>query len=289
MNRRRFLTEMAAGATLALGVCPAREADSANAGAGGGDSFCYCVVADPHCANAPTKGLEKYGSGLDKFLMTARAIEALDAEDKPDFMLLLGDIHPAALKERLTEIKIPIHATPGNHEATREQRKLLYEMFPDDFHIAGIRSDYYSFVHKGVRFISICDAGAGEDHIGHFCSEVTEPSGQCEWIERELASPETRKVVFAHIPLEREGEDRSMFLSRNDSRWFKDVIVRTKPSAAYFGHLHQATEEYRIGDTRLFQVRSCSWNFSDAALGFLHVRMTPEGLTYREILTAEYA
>lgn len=280
---------MAAGATLALGACGAKGAGSANSDAAGGESFCFCVVADPHCANAPAKGIEKYGTGLEKFLMTVRAIETLDGADKPDFMLLLGDIHPAALKDRFGEIKIPIHATPGNHEATREERKLLYELFPDDFHIAGIRSDYYSFVHKGVRFVSMCDAGAGADHVGHFCSEVTEPSGQCEWIERELAAPEARKVVFAHIPLERNGEDVNMFMSRNDSRWFKDVVSRTKPSAAFFGHLHLPTEEYRIGDTRLFQVRSCAWNFKDAPLGFLHVRMTVDGLTYREILTAEYA
>ena len=257
--------------------------------AGEPESFCFCVMADPHCADGPTPGLERFGTGLDRFLLAVRALDKLDAAEKPDFMLLLGDIHPATLKDRLGEIVLPIHATPGNHESDKEKRKLLRSLFPNDFHAGGEASDYYSFVHKGVRFVSMCDAGAGGDHVGHFCSELTEPSGQCEWIERELAAPEARKIVFAHIPLERNGEDVNMFMSRNDSRWFKDVVQRTQPTAAFFGHLHHATEEYKVGETRVFQVRSCSWNFNRVAPGFLHVRVTSEGLACREILTAEYA
>jgi Icc-related predicted phosphoesterase len=208
--------------------------------------------------------------------------------EKPDFILLLGDIHPEALKPHLAELKIPIHATPGNHESDPETRALLYEMFPDDFKLQGKSSDYYSFVHKDVRFISVCDAGKGGEHIGQFCSENIRPTGQCEWLENELTCKEPRKVVFAHIPTERNGADKNMFLSRNDSRWFNALISAAQPTALFFGHLHKRTEEYQIGTTRVFQVRSCCWNFEKAPIGFLHVRMLPEGITVREVQTGEY-
>ena len=287
MHRRDFLQRAAVAAGMGwMSISGTRLAAAQDAGEF--TPFCFCAVADAHASEKPKPGLERYGGGVDKFTTCVRAMEAMPPEDKPDFMLLLGDIHPEALQPVLDSVRIPIHATPGNHESDLETRKLLRAMFPNDFKIEGKAADYYSFVHKGVRFISMCDAGKGGEHVGQFCSEVIEPSGQCEWIERELAAPETRKVVFAHIPPERNGADRNMFLSRNDSRWFNALVAEKQPTAMFFGHLHQPTEEYRIGSTRVFQVRSCCWNFNRAPIGFLHVRVTAGGITTREILTGEY-
>jgi 3',5'-cyclic AMP phosphodiesterase CpdA len=282
INRRRFLVD-SAGAALALSAGRAMAAERKDS------SFCFCVAADPHCADAPTAGLERMGTGADRFLSAVRAMEGLDAKERPDFILLAGDVHPASLKDRLGEIHIPIHATPGNHESDREKRKLLHALFPDDFHVDGKESDYYSFVHKGARFIGICDVGVGGDHIGHLCSEVTEPAGQCEWIEKEFAAPEPMKVAFAHIPISPDGTDRDMYLNRNDSRWLREVVERARPAALFFGHLHHATEELQIGSTRAFNIRSCAWNFNKVPIGFLHVRVTSDALEVREIITGEYA
>lgn len=253
-----------------------------------GESFCFAAVADPHCADAATKGLEGYGTGVERFLRAVETMEAMPAEDKPDIILLLGDVHPDALKPRIAEVTIPVHATPGNHESTREKRAVLRSLFPGDFTLNGKPSDYYSFVHKGVRFVSVCDAGAGGDHIGHLCSEITEPPGQCEWIENELRAAEPLKVVFAHIPAERDGQDRDMHLGRNDSRWFNAIVKETQPLAAFFGHLHQPTSSYAVGRTRVFQVRSCCWNFEKAPIGFLHCRVKDGKLETREVITGEY-
>lgn len=279
MNRRQFIQCVAGGAAVVALVPDALCAQ---------ESFCFAAVADPHCADTASKGLEAYGSGVERFVKAIKTMEAMPIEERPEFILLLGDVHPDALKPRLSEVTIPVHATPGNHESTSEKRALLRSLFPSDFKVNDKASDYYSFVHKGVRFISVCDAGAGGDHVGHLCSEVTEPSGQCEWLEAELRAPEALKVVFAHIPTERDGLDRDMRLERNDSRWFNAQLKETQPLAAFFGHLHHPTSSYSVGRTQVFEVRSCCWNFDRAPIGFLHCRIEDGELRTREVITAEY-
>jgi hypothetical protein len=130
-----------------------------------------------------------------------------------------------------------------------------------------------------------CTAGLGGEHISTLTSENIQPRGQCEWLEAELSAPEARKVILTHIPTEREGADREWHLGRNDSRWLNDLVRRARPEAVFFGHLHQPTASYRLGDTRAWQVLSCCWNSSAAPVGFLHVRMGPSRLSVREIIT----
>lgn len=287
INRRQFLEQTALGAGMGLmaNAKPARAQNEESVA----EEFAFCVVADPHCSEPAKKGLEQYGDGVAKFLACFKAMGQLEKSEQPDFILLGGDVHPWVLNDRLRNVTVPIHAVAGNHESTGERRKELRELFPNDFLIDGKESDYYSFVHKGVRFVAVCDAGAGGDHVGQMCSEVTLPRGQCEWLESELRTPESRKVVFAHIPPERNGDDVNMFMSRNDSRWFNALVADTRPDAAFFGHLHKPTEEYAIGRSRLFNVRSCCWNFGNAPIGFLHVKVTNVGLEVREITTGRYA
>lgn len=286
MNRRQFLTRTTAAAVSGLVLATTRSGIAAEAG---DSDFCFCVIADPHTADGETKGLEKYGTGVDRLMTCVRMMEEMPQADRPDFILVAGDLHLDAFKECVPKVAIPMHVTPGNHESTKELRKLLRSLFPGDFKIDGKESDYYSFVHKGVRVISMCDAGMGGEHVGQLCSENITPSGQCEWLEKELAAPESKKILFAHIPTQRDGRDENMFLSRNDSRWFNKLVKETQPTALFFGHLHHPTEEYAVGATRVFQVRSCCWNFNQKPIGFLHVRVTPDGLTIRDIETGSYS
>lgn len=290
MSRRDFLKTAAVTAGLSilsprqklLGESPQPEAATQPTG-----PFSFCVVADPHCSEQPKPGIEEYGNGVDKFFACLDAIKKLTGPDQPDFVLIAGDVHLWTLKEYLPKIDIPLHVIAGNHESNAARRKQMRDLFPDDFRINGQPADYYSFVHKGVRFIGLCDAGMG-DHVGQLCSEIIRPSGQCEWLERQLTQGEAQKILFAHIPPDPEGRDRIMCMSRNDSRWFNALIARTQPTALFFGHQHRATVEHKIGRTRSFTLRSCCWNSGKAPLGFLHVRITDQGITTREILTGTY-
>jgi len=249
------------------------------------EPFCFCVAADPHCNDAPAKGMEDLGTGADRLMRVFDHIGALPAEDRPDFLLIAGDLHLKGFLPLLPRFPLPVHVTAGNHESSIEDRKALRAAFPQDFTRDGKPADYYSFVHKGVRVISPCTAGLGGEHIGTFTSENIQPRGQCEWLQGELSAPEPRRLLFTHIPTEREGADREMHLGRNDSRWFNDLVRRTRPEAAFFGHLHQPTASYRLGDTAVWQVRSCCWNFDAAPIGFLHVRVGASGLAVREVIT----
>ena len=281
MERRDFLVRVGGAAvTAALASVP-----RAAAAGGAAESFCFCVATDPHCNEAPTSGMEALGTGADRFMRCVEQMTGLSAADQPDFLLVPGDLHLKGFLPLLPRITLPLHVTPGNHESSPDDRKALRQAFPADFSVDGKPADYYSFVHKGVRFISACTAGLGGEHIGAFASENIQPRGQCEWLERELSGPESRKVLFTHIPTERNGQDREMHLGRNDSRWFNGLIREKRPAAVFFGHLHQPTERYALGDTPVWQVRSCCWNFAKAPIGFLHVRMDASGLTVREILT----
>lgn len=299
IGRREFVKRTVAGvaaatafgklASAAEGLAASAEPVAAESGRSGNpaaESFCFCVMADPHCSEAARQGQETLGDGVTNFFRCLDVMQQLDAAERPDFVLVAGDVHPWALVGHEDKITIPVYAVAGNHESSREKRQQLRQVFGRGFERDGKESDYYSFVHKGVRFVAMCDAGSGGDHVGHLCSELIAPAGQCEWLEDELAQPE-RKMLFAHIPPERDGKDVNMYLERNDSRWFSDVVERTKPEAMFFGHLHKPTEEYRIGQTRCFNVRSCCWNFDRAPLGFLHVRVMPEGIQVREIQTGK--
>ncbi len=285
MDRRSFLK---LGAVSAAGlVAPlagaAEEPDPMTA-----RPFTFAVVSDPHCSEGPRAGIEQLGDGLQKFLACSRRMAAMPEAERPDFMLVTGDIHPAALRDHLDEFAIPMHVIAGNHESGGARRELR-QMFAADFVKEGKESDYCAFVHKGVRFIGVCDAGAGGDHIGHLCSEDIVPRGQCEWLEGQLAQPEQRKIVFSHIPPEPEGRDRNSRLGRNDSIWLNALIGRAQPDAMFFGHLHTRTTERQVGRTRSFVLRSCSWNGDRSPIGYMLVKVTADGLDVREVDTGSYA
>ena len=251
-----------------------------------GESFSFCVIADPHCSEGPKKGLEKYGSGKEKFLACMSRMKDLGSQEKPDFVLVLGDIHLWELKDVLHTIDIPLHVIAGNHE-TKSQRQQMRNLFVDDFQQNGKEADYYSFVHKGVRFIGLCDA-VPQDHIGTLSSRDIIPPGQCEWLEAELEQEEARKIIFAHIPPEPDGRDKNMYLARNDSRYLNELTKRYQPAAMFFGHQHRETQISEVGQCRSAIVRSCCWNAKKAPLGFLLVTISPAGVTIREILTGFY-
>jgi len=245
---------------------------------------CFAVIADLHCSEErPENGIAAAG----RLSHCVELLRALPPADQPAFLFLLGDIHLWALDPAcLSAIDIPVHAVAGNHERGRERREQLHAAFPEDFRVNGEPADYYSFVHDGVRFIAVCDAGAGGDHVGHLASQDIRPHGQCAWLESELARPEAHKVVFAHIPPHPQALEDNMSMGPNDAAYFNALVARTRPTAMFFGHQHLPTRSFRIGDTDAFVLCSAAWNFDDVPTGFMLVQMSATGVTTREILMA---
>jgi len=265
MDRRDFL------GLAGVGIAGAALAQERQAG----ESYSFVAVADPHLR----QNLEGELTGEEKFRRVFAAIRTLDPA--PEFMLLLGDIHPDVLERLLPESPLPIHPVAGNHESKKD-RELLRNLFPDDFR----DRDFYSFTHRGDLFIGLCDAGH-VDHVGHFETESVKPSvGQCEWIEERLAARgEFRRVVlFGHIPPDPALKPNGMCLGRNDARWLHEQVRQTRPTALFFGHRHRRAW-FDIDGVPVFGMRSCNWNFAKEPVGFGQVTTTPEGLTVRFVET----
>ena len=79
-----------------------------------------------------------------------------------------------------------------------------------------------------------------------------------------------------------------MYMGRNDSRYFNELIKQTQPMAMFFGHQHLKTRQYTIGQTKVFILRSSCWNFNNAPIGFTLVKITDKGITTKELDTGFY-
>ncbi len=277
LDRREFLALTGAGmAGWALSGAHGQE----HAGAGqNGAMYTFAAVADPHLS----ENREGELTGAEKFRRVLGAIETLDPA--PEFMLMLGDIHPTVLEVLLPEASLPIHAVAGNHES-KEGRELLRSLFPDDFQ----GKDYYAFTHRDDLYIAMCNA-AHVDHVGHFETETNTPSvGQCEWIEEQLARRDkfNRVILFGHIPPDPELRPNGMCLGQNDGRWLAQKVQDTQPTALFFGHRHHRVW-FDIAGVPVYGMRSCNWNFNNEPVGFGHVFAGSNGLDVRFIETGEEA
>lgn len=285
MNRRSFINLVSSIGAVSL-TSSLKSMPIPHFGRKPESSFSFGIIADPHASEPVRQGLEQYGDAKTKFLRCIKVMKELHNKERPDFVLVLGDLHFFAIEDELGKIDIPLYPIAGNHESVT-QKQQLRKLYPDIFQVDGIESDYYSFEHKGVRFIGLCNS-ISPDHIGHLCSDQIIPRGQCEWLEQELEKHEMPTIIFSHIPIEPNGQDRRMFVSRNDSRYLINVIKKYGPNAMFCGHHHLETRQYDIADCNMTIFRSCSWNFHDAPIGFGLVNVSPEGFSLKEIITGNY-
>ena len=227
-------------------------------------AWSFVVVADAHL----TENRKGEPTGEEKFKKVLERIDAINP--RPDFMLLLGDIHEKKLEPLLPQIKITVHPIAGNHEG-QANRKTLRKMFPEDFQ----DKDFYTFEHKKCLFIAMCTAAAN-DHVGHFESQDITPSvGQCQWIEEQLKKGGQFQSVFlyGHIP-PAENQLEATSISWNDSCYLLDLVRRYQPRALFFGHIHKQ-KTFKVDNATVYVVRSCNWNSRGEPTGFLHVKVFP--------------
>lgn len=263
----------------------------------------FAIIADPHCVETPSairhgRGIEHLGDGAARLSLCFDAIRALAPPERPDFVLLLGDIGIENAEPVLGGCPCPIHAVAGNHDwGPRRQR--LRELFPSDFGTREDQSDYYSFEHRGVRFIAICNAGIGNEHVGQFSSEDIRPPGQVDWLVEQLGTSDTLNVVLGHCPPEPERFDRKEYLASSshdylpfigecDSSFLNRLLREQEATVAFFGHLHRATWAYQLGASWIHALRSCNWNHDAAPVGFALVRIKRGRVAIREVLTGSY-
>ena len=210
--------------------------------------FTFAVVSDLHMS-------EHGGPGYFKAFV--RQIDAMP--DKPDFVLVTGDIHVDAFEKVFRDIKpaIPFHVIAGNHEK-RDARDKLAKMFPNDFK----DKDFYSFTHKNSCFIGLCDATTTGDHVGHFESEFIKGEQQGRWLEEQLrqnCAKADHVFIFGHIPPSPNGNAGRSYLSTNDQKQLRELVEQYKPAALFFGHMHEKMN-FKIGATPVYVLPSLNWN-----------------------------
>ena len=262
--------------------------------------FSFALIADPHCDETPSsarhsRGLEYLGDGRDRLRLCFDALRKMKESDKPAFLVLLGDIGMETAVPILAEAPCPVHAVAGNHD-WGAKRQRLRELFPEDFGTGDPSSDYYRFEHQGVVFIAICNAGISNEHTGQLSSEDIYPPGQPSWISRQMAQSAGPTVLLGHCPPQPDGFNPREYLAAGnrrylpymgecDSNFLNAILVSGRSIAAFFGHLHQATESYGCGSSRVHTLRSCNWNHDAESIGFTQVRIDRSGISVREILT----
>ena len=245
------------------------------------EPFSFVVLSDPHSSEGVRSGYEKFGNAREKFKLCLDEINKMKKTCSPEFVIITGDIHLWAVKDLVRDFELPVHVVAGNHESVKGKKELR-EFFPNDFKKDGKASDYYCFVHNKVRFIGICDA-VTSDHVGYLSSETIRPFGQSVWLESELGKEEKIKVIFGHIPPEPNSADKNMWLSRNDSLFFNDLVKRTRPTMMFFGHQHNP-KKLKVSGCDMYIVRSTSWNSGGIPIGFLVVSFQKDGVLVKEII-----
>ena len=246
IDRRNFLSCMAwAGTgvlwTLAGGVPTSRLFAATKEGVdvhqNNSASFSFVQISDSHigfnkAANQDVAGTLKLA--IDK--VNAHAAPA----GGPDFMLHTGDITQSAKAaefDAATQIVKGAKVSqtfyvPGEHDTASDDGALYRERFGK----GTLGSGWYSFDHKGVRFIGLNNV-LQIDAMGRLGPD------QLGWLKKDLASlsASTPIVIFAHIPLwmvypdwgwgTQDGAEALSYLKR-----FGSVTVLN-------GHIHQIAQK----------------------------------------------
>jgi 3',5'-cyclic AMP phosphodiesterase CpdA len=234
-----------------------------------------------------------------------KAIEEIN-KLKPDFVLTGGDLIMDALGvnfgradslynlyiQTIKSIEVPIYNTIGNHEIfglyKESQVPRNHEEFGKKMFNNRLGKSYYSFMHKGVKFLvldSIEETPEGSGYYGYISDN------QIDWIKNELIEMEktTPIIVSTHIPFittqtqldegSLTANSRSLVIS--NSKEVLDLFKDYSLKLVLQGHLH-FYEDLNIQDKVRFvtggAVSAKWWNGTNNGMeeGFTIVRVTKD-------------
>jgi hypothetical protein len=158
--------------------------------------FSFLQISDSHIGFKKPANPDPMGT-LGEVVTKIKAMT-----EKPDFILHTGDITHLATPEQfdnaqmaLSDIGIPIHFVPGEHDIVDATDPRAYlERFG-----RGTTGDgWYSFDVNGVHFVGLINVvHLGDSGMGTFGPD------QIAWLKKDLAhlSSSTPIVVFSHFPM----------------------------------------------------------------------------------------
>ena len=239
-------------------------------------SFRFAWISDTHMypREVNTRFVEK----------TIRAFKEVQAMNPPaDFLIIGGDIgqlgNPVELElgaELLKEVKTKKVYIPGEHDWYLDMGKAWERMFGPP---------YWSFDHKGVRFIGLDTISHAKDfwtirkmtpqeRMGHMATLDGTLGGawaavgaeQLAWLDRTMSSwPKDKPVViFSHNPLFDYYAPWNFWV--RDWREVNEILKRHDNVTSVHGHVHQVLY-HEIGKMRSIGMLATSWPWPYAPKG----------------------
>ncbi|UCF09984.1 MAG: hypothetical protein JSW65_07965, partial [Candidatus Bipolaricaulota bacterium] len=74
----------------------------------------------------------------------------------------------------------------------------------------------------------------------------------------------------------------------NAVRFVRRFLQEHGPAVAQFRHTHRGSSREVDGEAVLQVVRSACWNHAREPIGLLQVRITPDAVFFREVITGRY-
>ena len=237
--------------TLAGGIASSALITDAQAKTGAGQALNFVQISDSHIGfNKPANP-----DPLGTLRETIAHIRALPVA--PSFVLHTGDITHLATpaqfdtaQSALSELGLPIHFTPGEHDMVAGSDPRAYL----DRFGAGARGDgWYSFDAGGAHFIALVNVVRLGDHGQGSLGE-----DQIAWLKDDVAhlSASTPIIVFAHFPMWALYPDWGW--GTVDSLAALTILRRFGSVTVLNGHIHQVQQKVE-GNVAFHTARSTAY------------------------------
>jgi hypothetical protein len=248
--------------TLKGGV-PAARVFGQDAREAGPNDFSFVQISDSHIGFAKDPNKDVVG--------TLRAVVAkINAlPQQPAFVLHTGDLTHLAKPEEfdtVAEVLKSVKAgkvlyVPGEHDFDSDDNKLYLERFGKGTRGTG----WYSFDHKGVRFIGLVNvanakSGSAMSGLGRLGNE------QLDWLRKDLdgLADSAPVVVFAHVPLWTVYEKWGW--GTQDAEQVMRLLKRFSSVTVLNGHIHQIMQKVE-GKVKFHTARSTAFPQSEPGKG----------------------
>ena len=259
ISRREMLRLSGRGA-LALGLGSAALASSSAAEPAG---FRFIVINDIHCRD------NRCHPWFQKIVASMR-------EQKPEFVLINGDLCEWGIAEQLTAVKeifgslgVPLYATVGNHDYAADNAHTAFnQIFPNSLN--------YHFQHRGWQFIGL-DSTQQRQVI---FTRIQAPT--LAWLDANLPTLDHTKptVICTHFPL---GE--AVLCRPLNAQDVLDRFDGFNLRATFSGHWHGYAERH-FEHATITNSRCGSWwrpnNDGSPQKGYFLCEATPAGEVQRQ-------
>lgn len=232
--------------------------------------FSFVVVADTHVnetdemSRSPFES-NRYSNNRARHVFS----EIATMSPQPKFVVHLGDmVHPVPslpgfddaadrFKEIISQVEIPVHLVPGNHDIGDKTidwmpADLVCDDYIEKYH-STFGHDFYAFEFGGVHGIVI--------NALLFNSGLAGEERQKNWLDEQFATQKGRVFVFLHYPpYVYEPGERSSYenIDEPGRSWLLDRLRRPGVEAVFAGHVHNFWYDV-VGEAEMYLLPSTAF------------------------------